>query len=278
MTNQVNDEMKHPLILNSKFNVWMVQMPDNATRAAMTNFLNNVELGYHTNSFVFSFNGDDTIRIYDTYKIRHTAKATLKSFGSWNHGHGLRVTERDIWSRRASLEGFHFRVVSAYSPPAVTYIEDNCTSERCFKGMYADIWHSLSKKMNFTYTIRRAYAWGSNNNGTWNGTVGMVAKEASDIACTDLAITKDRSTVIDFLSCLQESDELLYLKNPVDSFSTNAYIGSLSLHSWLATITWIIVVPLLLSGILYNGKFDHRNEIHLTKCYQFVIELSLIHI
>ena len=65
------------------------------------------------------------------------------------------------------------RAASAYNPPAVTYIEDNCSTNDCFKGMFPDVWHALSIRMNFTYTIQRAYQWGSVVNGSWSGMIGQ---------------------------------------------------------------------------------------------------------
>ena len=272
LANIVDDEIMDPINLGSKFNVWLVQLPDNATKSTIIDYLTKFKLGYQTNFYCFSFFGVRKIRIYDAYKIHDDAKVTLKEYGTWSCNNGLRVSNQDIWSRREDLEGFHFKVVSAFSPPSVTYIEDQCTSEHCFKGMYADIWHSLSKKMNFSYTISREYAWGSFDNGSWNGMVGTIAKEDADIACTDLAITKERSTAVDFLSSFQASDELLFLRNPVDSFSTNAYVGSFSVNSWIAICIWIIVVPLLVFLFLYSGDFGYKNQIKLYQCYILVIE------
>ena len=45
--------------------------------------------------------------------------------------------------------------------------------------MFPDIWHALSARMNFTFTIERAYEWGSVVNGTWSGMIGKA--EFSDI-------------------------------------------------------------------------------------------------
>ena len=102
------------------------------------------------------------------------------------------------------MKGVHIRVVSAYSPPTVTYIEDGCTSKDCFKGIFANVWHELSDKMNFTYTIRRVYMWGSETNGSWNGMIGMLKDGIVDIAAADLTITNERSKVVDFLPSLME--------------------------------------------------------------------------
>ena len=67
---------------------------------------------------------------------------------------------------------FYGRAATGLYPPYVTHITDNCTREDCFKGVFADIWHALSKQMNFTYVIRRSYVWGTLIDGSWNGMIG----------------------------------------------------------------------------------------------------------
>ena len=48
--------------------------------------------------------------------------------------------------------------------------------ENCFKGAFADVWHILSAKMNFTYTIRKTSEWGALlPNGSWTGMIGTRA-------------------------------------------------------------------------------------------------------
>ena len=37
--------------------------------------------------------------------------------------------------------------------------------------MFPDVWHALSERMNFTFTVERAYEWGSVVNGSWSGMI-----------------------------------------------------------------------------------------------------------
>ena len=175
------------------------------------------------------------------------------------------------------MEGAHLRVVSAYAPPLVTYIEDGCTSRDCFKGIFANVFHTLSDQMNFTYTISRAYMWGSVTDGTWNGMVGMLKDGIVDIAATDLTITNERSAVVDFLPSLMETKEELYMKNPGDAFSTVSYMGAFTKSSWTAIGLWIMMMPLILFGISRKTKNGNHEGIGLLNCYLFV-SASLAHL
>ena len=52
---------------------------------------------------------DETIDIYDVYRISTNSETILKKFGTWSTTYGLRITDPNIWSRRESLEGHRFR-------------------------------------------------------------------------------------------------------------------------------------------------------------------------
>ena len=123
----------------------------------------------------------------------------LKHNGAWKLVDYSQNYQNELLSSTLSLEDSHIRVVSAYSPPSVTYIEDGCTSKDCFKGIFANVFHALAEQMNFTFSIKKAYMWGSVTNGTWNGMVGMLKDGIVDLAATDLTITNERSTVVEFL-------------------------------------------------------------------------------
>ena len=47
------------------------------------------------------------------------------------------------------------RIIASLQEPYQTYIEDGCTSNDCFHGLYADVFHSLKDILNFTSTIQK---------------------------------------------------------------------------------------------------------------------------
>ena len=264
--------------LSSKSNIWMILMPDNVTIDGMREHVNEVDFTYDTNSFCFTFNSVNVIQIYDAYKIQADSNVTFKYFGSWNDKRGLSISKSDIWSRRVSLEGLHLRTVSGFNPPATAYITDQCSTNNCFKGMYPDIWNELSKKMNFTYTVSREYEWGAIVNGTWSGMVGRLEKGTADIAVADITLTKDRSAVVQFLPPLEETQESLFLKNPIDAFSTNSYVGSFTYQLWIAIALWMLCIPAILAGMLFYGKDVCDRGIGLVYCCRFVVESMAVFI
>ena len=73
---------------------------------------------------------------------------------------------------------FTCRAGGAFYPNFCTYIENNCTHSNCFTGITGDVWNTLAKVLNFSYTIYENDAWGSqeNNSGVISWT-GMIGKE-----------------------------------------------------------------------------------------------------
>ena len=65
------------------------------------------------------------------------------------------------------------RAVATVSPPFQTYLLDGCRSPSCFKGVYADTFHKLKEKMNFTFTIEWVKVFGGVKNGQWTGMIGI---------------------------------------------------------------------------------------------------------
>ena len=214
---------------------------------------------------------NDDPRIDDLCIADIKSKKKLRPVVKIDKQRGDEQYKRQSWQEYPSMEGVHIRVVSGYSPPAVTYIEDGCTSKDCFKGVFANVWHELSHKMNFTYSIKRANMWGSETNGSWNGMIGMLKRDLADFAAADMTITSERNKVVRFLPPLLQATEELYMMNPGYSLSTVAYIGSFTAMSWFAIALWLVFVPLLLDIIVTKMKSRKRNELSIFKCYIFAI-------
>ena len=140
---------------NTTSNIWLIKMPNNSINDSDTDTLDTKPFRYNTFTFGYTYHKNGVIEIYDIYRIDTHSKVIINKCGTWNPSSGLQIANPNIWSRRASLNGRHIRAVAAQWAPEVTYIEDNCSSKDCFKGTCAELWHALSKEMNFTYTIRR---------------------------------------------------------------------------------------------------------------------------
>ena len=103
--------------------------------------------------------------------------------------------------------------------------------------------------MNFTYTLTKAPdgKWGNiQPDGSWNGMVGMLAKQDIDIVTAVLSVSLERSTVMTFATPLTQVYYSLFIKNPADTFNYMAYIEPMHWLSWIGILILIVFVPPLL--------------------------------
>ncbi len=137
--------------------------------------------------------------------------AEVLEYARWIPNGRLLVNKAHLWQRRWNLKGKHIKWVTQIKPkndkmlvahclvllhstaatmifkslsprasalhniPYETHLEDGCTGPDCFKGMFADVWHSLQDIMNFTYKMYMPEdgQWGAlREDGTWTGIVG----------------------------------------------------------------------------------------------------------
>ena len=212
----------------------------------------------------------------DVYTLRKQTPDKDSSF------HGLKKNDGNLNLRNFDntnpLHGLHFRVASAYSSPAVTHLEDNCRSNQCFQGMFANIWDELSKDLNFTYTVHKMEKFGSCMNGNWNGMIRALQQNEVDIVVAGLTITKDRSDIVQFLPSLLNVDEKLFLNTPSDSMYLYAYGKPFTFTSWLGVTIFLLVSPIVLAGTVYFSQLRCPDDYELSHCYWYVVETLMTNV
>lgn len=248
--------------------LYLIQSPDNANISMITKSLKESEIEYIPNIFYFTTMAENKIGIYYPDKTNGKRITGVDIIGSWTPELGLEMQDPDIWFQHISLEGRNLRVVSVLNPPFVTHIEDNCTKAECFKGIYPDMLHDLSRKINFTYTIERVYKWST--------MIDLVHDGYKDIAVGDITVSKERSDLVRFLPILNEIDEEMFLRNPIDSLSLFAYLQPFTQLSWVSVVLFAILIPPILTGMVLWGNDDCKKELRLSDCYWFVAETLLL--
>lgn len=261
---------------NKAFSLYLIRVPDNSDCSSIIKLLREFGITYRSNMLYFTKMEENEIAIYNPHKITGKYITGVDRTGLWNPERGLQMQDPDSWFGHVSLEGTQLRVVSARHPPFVTYIEDNCTTKECSRGIYPDILHDLSSKMNFTYTIERVYKWGSLVNNTWSGMVGLIHDGMKDIAVADITISMERSDAVEFLPILNEVDEEMFLRNPIDSMSLSSYVQPFTKLSWIGVALFIILVPPILAGMVLYGNEKYQRRLQLSDCYLFIAETLLL--
>ena len=254
---------------------WLIKIPKNKDKKHVLTVLNDIEIHHGSKIFLYLVREDCSVDIYYLDQTHEDSLKYLKQYCTWSQNKGLSITQEVIKKNQHTLNGKHIRVVSGFNPPAVTYIEDNCSSKNCFKGMFADIWFALVDNLNFTFRIRRANQWGSLVGGKFNGMVGILQEGKADIAVADITVTFARSTVIEYLPTIMETKEGLYMRNPGEAFSLVSYFGPFSKTSWICILLWTIIAPnlLVIMVLLIGNRRGNQNSI--SSCYFDAITLLL---
>ena len=104
---------------NTASNIWVFQIPNNSMHNSVLKMLDNATIAYDTLAFGYTHHKSGIIEIYDIYRVNIDFKITIKRCGTWSPLSGLQMVDPNTWSRRASLEGMHIRVVSAKWAPDV---------------------------------------------------------------------------------------------------------------------------------------------------------------
>ncbi|XP_011645300.1 glutamate receptor ionotropic, kainate 2-like isoform X1 [Pogonomyrmex barbatus] len=186
----------------------------------------------------------------------------LQKVGKWKTNFGFRwKSEHRIpgIDDEKSLRHKHFLVLIALTDPYGMLKESSSimTGNDRYEGFGIDIIYEMSNILGFNYTfeVQTDNAYGSFNNVTqkWNGMLGKIIADEADLAITDLTITAERETAVDFTTPFMNLGiSVLYRKPTSAAPGLLSFLGPFSTDVWLHLIGAYVVVSSLLFVI---GKF-----------------------
>ncbi|XP_046573006.1 glutamate receptor 4-like [Haliotis rubra] len=126
-----------------------------------------------------------------------------------------------------------------------------------YEGIIIDILQELSKRANFTYTIRlvRDGSYGSpvrGGNGTWNGMIGEILRNEAHIAAAAMTIMPQRAAVVRFTQPYVDAGLRILYKRPTDWMTNEPLFVLLSVFTpglWVVVILLIAAISALLHVI-----------------------------
>ncbi|XP_047487922.1 probable glutamate receptor [Penaeus chinensis] len=165
----------------------------------------------------------------------------------------------DLLFRRTDLSGLHVTCTSIDYKPLniITHREDGTIH---VKGILGKIFDMLREVTNFTYTCYEVpdNQWGSLADGQWTGLVGEVASGRADLAIASLTISKQRSTVVDFLISLAVSGYRIAMKRPSNAdYMWTVYTKQFEKEAWAVTVSVTVVLMVLVFVVL---RLSRREE------------------
>ncbi|XP_055610691.1 glutamate receptor ionotropic, kainate 2 isoform X2 [Uranotaenia lowii] len=196
--------------------------------------------------------------------------AGLEKVGVWNSTEGLNFTrkkEHTILSPDdGTLQNRTFIVLTAISPPYGFLKEapTRLTGNDRFEGFGIDLIHELSLMLGFNYTfvLQEDGVYGSLNRetGKWNGMVQELLEWRADLAITDLTITSDRESAVDFtMPFMNLGISILFRKPTKEPPSLFSFMSPFSKQVWLylGGAYMMVSMSLFILGRLSPKEWDN---------------------
>ncbi len=221
----------------------------------------NVPISLRLDSNFFSLQIGDVegSQLKEWYRVKGSLLSN--TIGNWEQDQGFRWTEEDKWDRRVDLGGLDFTAATnAWHP-----ISFPGEAAGQFTGLAPEVVQVIQRVTNCTvsWVIPPDEKYGALlENGTWDGLVGMVQRGGADFAAAGLAITYQRSTVINFGFAFGDSRSALIMQDP--QFSSSGFqVNWTSFISVFSELSWLLIgVALLLVYVAHlavHGRFLHGN-------------------
>lgn len=135
-----------------------------------------------------------------------------------------------------------------------------------YEGFCIDLLRQIQESLSisgYDLTIYTGKGYGSRNkkNGTWTGLIGEMLDKNHDLATTDLTITHERQTGVDFtIPFITLGISILHSKPKAAALNLWAFLDPFSLEVWLYTATAFIGVSLLMYIVARISPYEWLND------------------
>ncbi|XP_076075595.1 glutamate receptor-like isoform X1 [Mytilus galloprovincialis] len=173
-----------------------------------------------------------------------------KYMGSWSEKTGISMKQFKLFGNDFLDFGNATLKVAAVPLDPMVFFNTDENNKTTYTGLCIDILDQLALKLNFNYEIVTPAdnAYGSlEDDGTWNGMVGMVMRKEADFAAGPFTITAARESVIDFTKTyMEEGVGILTLRPQVEANKEYKMFKPLSVTVWILIGVAIIVVGVVM--------------------------------
>ncbi|KAG6803285.1 glutamate receptor 3 isoform X1 [Apis mellifera caucasica] len=180
-------------------------------------------------------------------------KTRVFDLATWKSGQGLNVTTRNtLYARRNNLFGQTMRI-SIVNESLFIEMKNGVLSL-----FWGAVVRELSKSMNFKIevtSIMSEYGSWNEEEKIWEGVIGELASNKSDMGVAEFSMTSHRLDAVDFSLPLIMSHKRIYFKKP-DSSSVHwsAYLKTFNIDIWMVIVCLIVSVPIFLTVIKTRGR------------------------
>ncbi len=216
-----------------------------------------------------------TLELYDVYTINGiTVKNRIGRYVMTSSTYKFLHSKQNL--QRDNFHGAHLKGIVAQYPP-FTYVDDSFKTKARFfdknktyevtqyvtSGITHDLLKGLSRELNFTYSWyhQETVVWGNmDKSGQCSGMICNIVNDEVDIAANPLALSKERSSAVDFLPTVGFYLPSLFLRSEQPELvGYLAYLKPFSLELWLAICFTAVFTALWLE--LSNKEKEQKSTV-----------------
>uniref|UniRef100_A0A4D5RB87 Glutamate receptor 1 n=1 Tax=Scolopendra viridis TaxID=118503 RepID=A0A4D5RB87_SCOVI len=240
--------------------------------SSIKNYIKHVQLHNKTMSGFVGLNSGNGFRELFTLDILHLTSSGLQKVGMWHKKPGSDQYAIDLWwnlhiekSQKNMTKAPHYRVATKKGEPYFVEKKDSSVlkGNDQYEGYVVELVTELSKILNFTFEIYAAPndAYGKKlDNGTWDGMIGEVVYNRSDMALADLTITTTRQEVVDFSTpFINLGISILFKKPQKEPPALFSFLDPFSIEVWLYMSAAYIGVSIILFVLARFSPYEWDN-------------------
>ena len=237
------------------YNYYLIYVPN---FGSPTESLHECEINYNTNFYIYYLEKHlSLICIEEVYRISKTSYLEHNLLAKYDPMKDIvsYFSSSVKWARRDNLKGTKF---DAFAMPFEPYViqKKNASiknvrgNENEFSGMMIDVIEVLGDRLNFTVTkcLPPKY--------DYNEVVKMVSNRSKDMILGMVAMTYDRSLLVDFSLAIKEEKSGLFYPKIEDQILYHGYTRPFYSDSWFAVIAQILISSLVVCWLsLFSNDF-----------------------
>ncbi|XP_050673047.1 ionotropic receptor 75a-like isoform X2 [Leptidea sinapis] len=220
------------------------------------------------------------------YKISSGSSWRKEFFGTWTKIDGLKKSKEWIEVtalRRQNIEGYQISICYVLTDPgSINHLEDGVNDhiDTITKVNYPTT-NQLLDFMNASKSYLYANTWGYNQNGSWNGMTGYLARGEVEIGGSPMFFTSQRSSVVEYISSPTPTRSKFVFLQPKLSYENNLFLLSFQKYLWYGAMLLVILLFLFLFLITHwewkkMGSCDEQRNRDPTVLRASILDVAIL--
>ncbi|KDR11386.1 hypothetical protein L798_14018 [Zootermopsis nevadensis] len=195
---------------------------------------------------------EEKVLLTEVYHVHPTLPLREYPVAKWSSSSGIVWFNTPTTQGRRNLHGITIKAAFRKQVPHLKFTRtaDRGQQQSTLSGYVWDLWNEMEERMNFTseYLEPADGTYGNQDeNGTWGGVVGMIAREDADVGINILAFSTERINSIAFLPPIWNSKMILHVRQSENEAEIRNFILSpFTSRLWLTFLVTMLFHTIVL--------------------------------